>query len=121
MQVFKKSVPSAVAGDNVGLLMRNVKLDRAQRGMVLAAANSCKPGNRFRAQIYLLSKGEGGRSRPVVSGYAQQMFSATWNLFARIDLPEGKDMLMPGEHSEVHWTLLPVRFSLFIIHGLIFE
>ena len=73
VQVFKKSVPSARAGDNVGLLLRAIKLDRIQRGMVLAAANSVKPGNRFRAQIYLLSRGEGGRKQPVVSGYIQMV------------------------------------------------
>jgi elongation factor Tu len=73
VQVFKKSVPSARAGDNVGLLLRSIKLDRVQRGMVLAAAHSVKLGNRYRAQVYLLSRGEGGRKHPVVSGYIQMV------------------------------------------------
>ena len=106
VQVFKKSVPMALAGDNVGLLLRGIKLDKVQRGMVVAAAGSCKIGNRFGAQIYFLSRGEGGRSKPIVSGYTQPIFSGTWNMSTRIDLPEGKDMIMPGEHSEVVLTLL---------------
>ena len=119
VQVFKKSVPSAMAGDNVGLLMRGIKLDCAHRGMVLAAANSCKPGNRYRAQVYLLSSGEGGRRKPVVSGYIQQMFSTTWNISVRMDLPEGKDMIMPGEHSEVpHFTDIDFRVYIELIGGL---
>lgn len=106
VQVFRKSVPLATAGDNVGLLLRSIKLERVQRGMVLAALNSAKPGNRFSAQLYLLSRGEGGRSRPVVSGYIQQIFCATWNLAVRLDLPDDVSMIMPGEHSPVHLTFL---------------
>lgn len=56
--------------------------------------------------MYLLSKGEGGRSRPVISGYIQQMFSATWNISCRLDLASEKDMLMPGDHATVYLTLL---------------
>lgn len=56
--------------------------------------------------MYLLSKGEGGRSRPVLSGYIQQIFSATWNISCRLDLPSEKDMLMPGDHATVYLTLL---------------
>lgn len=106
VQVFRKSVLTAEAGDNVGLLLRSIKLDRVQRGMVLAAAHSASIGNRYRAQMYLLARNEGGRSRPVVSGYIQQIFSATWNLAVRVDIPSDKDMLMPGEHSTVDLTLL---------------
>lgn len=106
VQVFRKSVPSAQAGDNVGLLLRSIKLERVQRGMVLAPVNSAKPGNRFRAQLYLLSRGEGGRSRPIVSGYIQQIFCATWNLAVRVDLPPDVSMIMPGEHATVELTLL---------------
>lgn len=106
VQVFRRSMPKAEAGENVGLLLRAIKLDRVQRGMVLAAPQSAGIGNRYRAQMYLLSRGEGGRSRPVISGYIQQIFSATWNLAVRVDLSDGKEMLMPGEHSTVDLTLL---------------
>lgn len=106
VQVFRKTMLSAQAGDNVGLLLRAIKLDRVQRGMVLAAAQSATIGNRFRAQLYLLTRNEGGRSRPVISGYIQQIFSATWNLAVRVDLPNEKDMLMPGDHATVDLTLL---------------
>ena len=57
-------------------------------------------------QVYFLTKGEGGRSRPVISGYIQQIFSATWNISCRLDLPSEKDMLMPGDHATVYLTLL---------------
>jgi len=106
VQVFRKSVPTAFAGDNVGLLLRSVKLDQVQRGMVLAASKSVALVNHFRAQVYFLTKGEGGRSRPVISGYIQQIFSATWNISCRLDLPSEKDMLMPGDHATVYLTLL---------------
>ncbi|XP_057380028.1 elongation factor Tu-like [Daphnia carinata] len=106
VQVFRKSVPVAQAGDNVGLLLRSIKLPQVQRGMVLVAANSATIGNRYKAQLYLLTRGEGGRSRPIISGYIQQIFSATWNLAVRVDMPSGKDMLMPGDHSDVNLTLL---------------
>lgn len=106
VQVFRKSVPFAEAGENVGLLLRSIKLDRVQRGMMLVAANSATIGNRYQAQLYLLTRGEGGRSRPVISGYIQQIFSATWNLAVRVDMPSDKDMLMPGDHSVVNLTLL---------------
>ena len=101
IHVFRKAVPSAQAGDNVGLLLRSIKLDQVQRGMVLAAAQKATIGNRFRAQLYLLTRNEGGRSRPVISGYIQQIFSTTWNLAVRVDLPNEKDMLMPGDHATV--------------------
>jgi len=106
VQVFRKSVPTAFAGDNVGLLLRSVKLDQVQRGMILVPSKSVSLVNHFQAQVYLLSKGEGGRSRPVLSGYIQQIFSATWNISCRLDLPSEKDMLMPGDHATVYLTLL---------------
>ena len=74
IQVFKKSVASAQAGDNIGALLRGVRLAKVQRGMVLSAARSVSFANHFQAQIYFLTKAEGGRKTPVVSGYIQQIF-----------------------------------------------
>jgi len=106
IQVFKKSVAMAQAGDNVGVLLRNVKLDAVQKGMMLCELGSEVPCNRFEAKIYFLAKNEGGRSKPVTSKYIQQMFSRTWNIACRIDLIPPQEMIMPGEHSTVELTLL---------------
>ena len=106
VQVFKKSVQSAQAGDNVGALLRGVRLGKVQRGMVLSAARSIQFANHFSAQIYLLDRHEGGRKQPIISGYIQQLFCQTWNIACRLDLPTDRDMLMPGDHAQVYLTLL---------------
>lgn len=106
IQVFKKSVTKAVAGENVGILVRGVKIATVQRGMLLCAFNSEKMSNHFDASIYLFSKREGGRTKPISSKYIQQLFSRTWNISARIDFPSD-GMLMPGDHAQsVRITLL---------------
>ncbi|XP_060518506.1 elongation factor Tu-like [Cylas formicarius] len=106
IQVFKKSVPQAVAGENVGALVRGVKLSDVKRGMLLCAAKTVALSNRFKASVYFLSKAEGGRSKPIVGKYCQQLFSKTWNVACRIDLEENVEMIMPGEHGQVILTLL---------------
>lgn len=105
IQVFKKSVPEAKAGDNLGALVRGVRIQSVQRGMLLCAAGSQAIGNHFEANVYFLTKAEGGRSKPVTSKYIQQLFSRTWNVPCRVDLVSG-EMLMPGEHGSVYLTLL---------------
>ena len=105
IQVFKKSVPSARAGDHLGALLRGVRLNNVQRGMLLCAAKSETICNHFEAKVYFLSRAEGGRSKPITSKYIQQLFSKTWNVLCRIDLV-GCDMIMPGEHGAVYLTLL---------------
>lgn len=105
LQVFKKSTPIIEAGQNVGVLLRGVKNEVLSRGMTLCASGSQKCHNRFEAAIYLLSHAEGGRSRPLVSPYMQQLFSDTWNVACRVDLPDGIHMLMPGDHGTVILTL----------------
>lgn len=109
IQVFKKSVQEAVAGDHIGALLRNVKLNAVTRGMLLVAAGSERISNHFQGTMYLLTKGEGGRSKPLTSKYIQQMFSRTWNIPCRVDLfnEEGQEqnMLMPGDHGPVRLTL----------------
>lgn len=106
IQVFKKSVTQCFAGDNVGALLRGVKIASVQRGMLLCAAGSETMSNHFDGSMYLLSKSEGGRSKPMTSKYIQQLYSRTWNLPARIDFPSDS-MLMPGDHvSMVRITLM---------------
>lgn len=106
VQVFKKSVPLAQAGDNVGVLLRGMKLEVIQKGMMLCEFGSEKISNRFEAKIYFLSKAEGGRWKPITSKYIQQIFSRTWNISCRIDIKAPQTMIMPGEHGMVELTLL---------------
>lgn len=75
-----------MAGDNIGTVVRGIKLSNVQRGMLLCAAGSENISNHFDASIYLLAKNEGGRHRPLTSKYIQQLFSRTWNIPCRIDL-----------------------------------
>lgn len=107
IQIFNSSVPKAVAGDNVGVLLRGMRLNVVQRGMLLCAANTEVISNHFDGSLYLLSKSEGGRIKPITSKYIQQLFSRTWNIPCRLDFPKtGKDtMLMPGDHGPVRLTL----------------
>ena len=105
IQVFKKSLSTANAGENVGVLLRNIRND-VLKGMLLCEAGTEKLTNRFEATVYFLTRAEGGRSKPVISKYIQQLFSHTWNLACRIDLLPDVPMVMPGEHSTVTVTLL---------------
>lgn len=106
IECFKKSVNSAKAGENIGVLLRGVKRAKVDRGMILCAAGSLKLSNHFEGMIYFLPRSEGGRSRPITSKYIQQLFSHTWNVPCRVDLPEGMSLVMPGEHTTVILILL---------------
>ncbi|KAF4532013.1 hypothetical protein B566_EDAN014735 [Ephemera danica] len=106
VQIFKKSVNSAKAGDNVGVLLRNVRVAAVQRGMLLCARNSKSTSNQFDAKIYFLSRSEGGRSRPVMTKYIQMLYSQTWSCTCRLDLMPQNDMIMPGDHAPIRLTLL---------------
>ncbi|XP_071453110.1 elongation factor Tu [Hetaerina americana] len=106
LHVFKKSVAKAVAGENVGALLRGVRVQSVQKGMVLCASNSAIISNCFLAKVYFLSASEGGRKKPVTSKYIQQLFSKTWNVACRIDFIDGVSMVMPGEHATVSLTLM---------------
>ncbi|XP_038218225.1 elongation factor Tu-like [Zerene cesonia] len=106
IQIFRQSVQEALAGDNVGALLRGLKLKAVETGMLLCAAGSVAMSNHFKAKVYFLSRSEGGRKKPVFSKYSQQMYSGTWNIACRIDLEPTMDMLMPGDHAEVYLTLL---------------
>jgi elongation factor Tu len=106
VQIFRKSVDSAKAGDNVGVLLRNIRAAAVQRGMLLCAKDSKSISNHFDASVYFLSRTEGGRSKPVMTKYIQQLFSQTWNCPCRIDLLPGTNMIMPGDHAPIRLTLL---------------
>lgn len=106
MQIFKKNVNEASAGDNVGVLLRGMKIKSVETGMLLTASKSCQMTNHYKAKIYFLARSEGGRKKPIFSKYSQQMFSGTWNIACRIDLDPSMNMMMPGDHGEVYLTLL---------------
>ncbi|XP_030388125.1 uncharacterized protein LOC115634501 [Scaptodrosophila lebanonensis] len=106
IQIFRKSVPQAIAGENVGALLRGIKISNVERGMQLCAMGSQDISNHYEGSMYLLSRAEGGRHKPMLSKYIQQLFSMTWNVPARVDLVPSDAMLLPGEHGQVRVTLL---------------
>jgi elongation factor Tu len=98
VEMFRKLLDSAVAGDNVGLLLRGVQRTEIQRGQVLAKPGSIKPYTHFKAEIYVLSKDEGGRHTPFFNGYRPQFYFRTTDVTGIIELPEGVEMVMPGDN-----------------------
>lgn len=106
IQMFKKSMPSASAGDHVGILLRGVKVDQLERGMVIAKPETWQMFNRLEASIYLLSEEESGKKTPLTKHYVQPLYTETLSLGARIDVPrEEGGMILPGDHGIVHITL----------------
>ncbi len=99
VEMFKKSLDFAQAGDNVGLLLRGVQRDEISRGQVLAKPGSIKPHTKFEGQVYVLSKEEGGRHTPFFNGYRPQFYFRTTDVTGDIKLPEGTEMVMPGDHA----------------------
>jgi elongation factor Tu len=99
VEMFHKILEEAQAGDQLGALIRGVKRDEVRRGMVLCKPGSMKAYDHLEAQVYVLSKEEGGRSRPFTSLIQMQMFSKTWDCATQVAIP-GKDMVMPGEDAK---------------------
>ncbi len=97
LEMFQKTLDEGMAGDNIGILLRGVKKDDIERGMVLAKTNSIKPHTEFEAQVYVLSKEEGGRHTPFFPGYRPQFYVRTTDVTGSITLPEGVEMVMPGD------------------------
>ncbi len=105
VEAFNQSVDVAVAGLNVGVLLRGVKAEQVQRGQVLAALRSLKPRSRFKAEMYVLTQKEGGRHTPFFTGYKPQFYVRTTNVTGIIDLPSGMEMVMPGDNASVEVRL----------------
>jgi elongation factor Tu len=99
VEQFNRQLDRAVAGQNVGLLLRGVKSDQISRGQVVAALRSLSPRTQFRGEVYVLSKDEGGRHTPFFSGYKPQFFFRTTSVTGALTLPEGVEMVMPGDHT----------------------
>ncbi len=97
VEMFNKSLDEGRAGDNAGLLLRGTKKDEVQRGMVLSKTGAVTPHSEFEAQVYILSKDEGGRHKPFFKGYKPQFYIRTTDVTGEIELPEGTEMVMPGD------------------------
>jgi elongation factor Tu len=101
IQMFHKELDAAQAGDNAGVLLRGIGRDKVARGQVLAAPGSITPHTRFRAEVYVLSKDEGGRHTPFFSNYRPQFFFRTTDVTGSVQLPLGVDMAMPGDNNRL--------------------
>jgi elongation factor Tu len=106
VEMFRKLLDSAQAGDNVGLLLRGVERSQIERGMVICKPGSIKPHTKFEGQVYVLSKEEGGRHTPFVSGYRPQFYFRTTDVTGTLNLPEGVEMVMPGDNITMHIELI---------------
>jgi len=101
VEMFRKTLDEGVAGDNVGCLIRGIERDEVQRGMVLAAKGSITPHTEFKAQVYVLTRDEGGRHTPVFSGYRPQFYIRTTDVTGEVELPDGTEMVVPGDNVEM--------------------
>jgi elongation factor Tu len=106
VEMFRKLLDSAVAGDNVGLLLRGVDKDDVERGQVVCLPGSITPHTKFEAQVYILTKDEGGRHNPFFSGYRPQFYFRTTDVTGNVMLPEGTEMVMPGDNTEMTVELI---------------
>ena len=106
VEMFKKLLDEGRAGDNIGTLLRGIERDDIERGQVLAKAGSIKPHTQFAAQVYVLSKEEGGRHTPFYNGYRPQFYLRTTDVTGSIGLPEGTEMVMPGDNIEMSVELI---------------
>lgn len=112
VEMFNKELDEGIAGDNVGVLLRGLKKEDVERGQVLSAAGSVTPHTEFEAEVYLLSKEEGGRHTPVFPGYKPQFYIRTTDVTGEVTLPEGTEMSMPGD---------TVNFSVKLIQPIALE
>src|SRR6056297_180549 len=106
VEMFRKLLDEAVAGDNIGALLRGIKREDIERGQVLAEPGSITPHTKFKAEVYVLSKDEGGRHTPFFDGYRPQFYFRTTDVTGSIDLPEGVEMVMPGDNIEMYAELI---------------
>jgi len=106
VEMFRKLLDQAMAGDNIGALLRGVQRDDIQRGQVLAKTGSINPHTKFVGQVYVLKKEEGGRHTPFFDGYRPQFYFRTTDVTGLIKLPEGMEMVMPGDHIDMNVELI---------------
>jgi elongation factor Tu len=106
VEMFRKLLDEGQAGDNVGVLLRGVKRDEIERGQVLAQPKSITPHTKFKAEVYILSKEEGGRHTPFFNGYRPQFYFRTTDVTGTVQLPEGIEMVMPGDNVSIEGALI---------------
>ena len=105
VEMFRKLLDQGQAGDNVGVLLRGVGKDEVERGQVLAKPGSITPHTGFDAQVYVLTKDEGGRHNPFFAGYQPQFYFRTTDVTGQVSLPAGVEMVMPGDNTEMSVVL----------------
>jgi elongation factor Tu len=106
VEMFRKLLDQGQAGENVGVLLRGIKREDIERGQVLAKPGSIKPHTTFEAEVYILSKEEGGRHTPFFKGYRPQFYFRTTDVTGSVELPEGTEMVMPGDNIKMLVTLI---------------
>jgi elongation factor Tu len=106
VEMFRKLLDQGEAGDNVGVLLRGTKREDVERGQVLAKPNTITPHTNFEAEVYVLSKEEGGRHTPFFKGYRPQFYFRTTDVTGSVDLPEGVEMVMPGDNVRMVVSLI---------------
>lgn len=106
VEMFRKLLDEGRAGDNIGILLRGTKREEVERGQVVAAPKSVTPHTKFRAEVYILSKEEGGRHTPFFSGYRPQFYFRTTDVTGILNLPEGVEMIMPGDNITITAELI---------------
>lgn len=106
VEMFQKTLDEGIAGDNVGILLRGIEKDQVERGMVIAAPGSITPHTEFNAEVYILSKEEGGRHTPFFSGYRPQFYIRTTDVTGEVELDKGVEMVMPGDNVTFHVKLI---------------
>ena len=106
LEMFNKILDEALAGENVGVLLRGIEKDDVERGMVLAAPGTCTPHTKFKGTIYVLNKDEGGRHKPFFTGYRPQFYFRTTDVTGTVELPQGTEMVMPGDNVELTAELI---------------
>jgi elongation factor Tu len=104
--MFRKLLDEGRAGDNIGVLLRGTKRDEVERGQVVAAPGTIKPHTKFKAEVYILSKEEGGRHTPFFNGYRPQFYFRTTDVTGTLELPEGVEMVMPGDNVTITGALI---------------
>ena len=113
VEMFRKTLNEGQAGDNVGLLLRGIDKDEIERGQVIAKPGSITPHTKFKGEVYILSKDEGGRHTPFFKGYRPQFYFRTTDVTGSVELPEGTDMVMPGDNVTVNVELItPIAMDL---------
>jgi elongation factor Tu len=106
VEMFRKLLDQGQAGDNVGVLLRGTKREEVERGQVLAKPNTITPHTHFEAEVYVLSKDEGGRHTPFFNGYRPQFYFRTTDVTGACELPEGVEMVMPGDNVKMTVKLI---------------